>query len=653
MVAASRIAMQAGHIIRHRRTRKIALWAGGVAAAIALLGFVVAPPIVKHQLERILAEKLHRPVAIERVRINPFAPSATVAGFAVMERTGDATAVSFDELHVNLAYSSLWRRAPIVQALRLTRPHVRIVRNEDKTYNFQDLIDELAAAPPAPAPAGPPPRFAVFNIEVSEGRIDFDDRLEKETHAVTELRLGVPFISSSPSQVDITVQPALSTKINGAPFSLAGETKPFKDTRETTLHLRLADLQIAKYLEYVPVPLRFRLAHGRLDTQLVIKLSTLNEKLHTFTLAGTAAVRQLAMQTNDGAPLLALDALQVDLESLDLVGGAAKLKRVAVEAPDVHVVRGKDGRINLLGLVDDPPAAPRAQTGNATGAPPKETGNATGAPPQAGNAGHGDAAPFTVSVADVSINGGTVHIVDAVPQRPFEATLNNVALALSNLVLPPAKESAATVELAVGIEPKGRLTYKGALQLAPLHSEGRLTLEGLRLAAFVPYYEGLVNVIVTGGQLTTQGDLAVDIPDGKPLQVAYRGDATVSGFASLDKPTSQELLRWKQLAVSGIDFKLAPLNVAISRIALADFYSRLIVNNDGTLNLQKILVESAAEQKTTATAADGARAAAPTSRHTPSSTPATASSAASCRSRPSISSRIASSPPRTTSTSIN
>jgi hypothetical protein len=72
------------------------------------------------------------------------------------------------------------------------------------------------------------------------------------------------------------------------------------------------------------------------------------------------------------------------------------------------------------------------------------------------------------------------------------------------------------------------------------------------------------------------------------VRVAYRADASVAGFASLDKPTSQDLLRWKSLAVRGIDFELSPLKVSIEQIALSDFFSRLIVNPDGTLNMQTL-----------------------------------------------------------------
>ena len=40
----------------------------------------------------------------------------------------------------------------------------------------------------------------------------------------------------------------------------------------------------------------------------------------------------------------------------------------------------------------------------------------------------------------------------------------------------------------------------------------------------------------------------------RPLEGRYDGDVNVTDFASVDKPTSQDLLKWKSLFVGGIDF---------------------------------------------------------------------------------------------------
>jgi hypothetical protein len=99
--------------------------------------------------------------------------------------------------------------------VKVTKPHVRVVRNADRTYNFQDLVDEALAQPKS---EGPPQKFAVFNIQLFDGRIDFDDRAQKEKHEIADLRIGIPFISSLPAHVEVKVAPELAAKVNGAPL---------------------------------------------------------------------------------------------------------------------------------------------------------------------------------------------------------------------------------------------------------------------------------------------------------------------------------------------------------------------------------------------------------------------------------------------------
>lgn len=579
----------ARRLVSNRRVRWGVLTLGGLVAFIAVLGFLIAPPIVRNQLEKRLAETLHRPVSIERVRINPFKLSASIEQLRVGEREGDATALSFEALYVDVAYQSLVRLAPVVQALRITRPYLRVVRNDDQRYNFQDLLDEFSAPPPQPPPADkPPPQFALFNIELIDGKVDFDDRPEKTVHAVTEIGIGVPFVSSIPSQVDIRVQPRLSAKVNGAPFALSGETKPFKDTHETTLRLDLDGLSIAKYLEYSPVPLRLRMPSGVLDAKLVVSLSTLNDKLNTLAISGSAALRNLAVQSADGAPLLAFEALRVELDSLDLVGRKATVKSVALQAPDINVVRTKDGSLNWLRLV--PPSAP------ATTKPAPATPS--------------EAAPFAFEVREVSIAGGKLHLLDATTPQPLKLEFNALALAVRDITRSAERDApikAPSVKFGFATDARGTVRFDGAAQLQPLKAGGQLAIEGFRLPVLAAYYDQWLNVVVNGGAVATKGTLAVEQPTGQPLRASYRGDASVTGLASLDKLTQQELLRWKSLAVTGIDFQLQPLTVRVAQVTLADFYSRLIVNKDGTLNLQHLLKDGPAAGDTK-TAAKGTAA---------------------------------------------
>jgi hypothetical protein len=539
---------------RSPRARKLALWAAGAVALYALIGFLVAPQIARGQLERALGERLGRQVAIERMRINPFALSASIHGLRIKEASGGADAAGFEELYANLALASIVRRGIVVEAARLAKPYLRIVRREDGSYSFQDIVERFAGAPPGPP--GPSPRFAVYNITVSDGRIELDDRPQKARHALTDLQIGLPFVSSLPAQIDIEVQPRLSLKVNGTPFEITGETKPFKDTHETLVRLDIDDLQLAKYLEYSPIPLRVRVPSGLLDTRLGLTFSlSADNQLRTLALSGSASLQDLEVRQADGAPLAAIGRLAIHLGSLDFLKRHAIVNSVRIDKPEVDLVRLKDGRLNVLAAL--PAASPRA---------PQEPGGP----------------PYTFSIAEIALAEGKLRFADQTPDPAVRLALDKVSLRVAGLG--DAPEAKAAVTFGAQVAGGGKLGYDGALRLAPPSTEGKLEVTDLRLRPFAPYVEELLSVAVTGGALSTRGQLFAEAP----ARVAYRGEASVAGFASLDKPTSQDLLRWKSLAVSGIDFELEPLKVAVGQVALSDFYSRLIVNADGTLNLQTL-----------------------------------------------------------------
>ena len=155
------------------KTKKYALRTVFTIALIGVLGFFVLPPLVKSVLLDQLSQALHRPVAVDRVRINPYALSATLEGVLIGEREGSGTFASFDSLYMNLESSSLFRMGPVIGEVRLVNPKLKVVRLEQTRYNFSDLLDEFMAKPSTNDPV---PAFSVNNIQLSGGAIEFDDR---------------------------------------------------------------------------------------------------------------------------------------------------------------------------------------------------------------------------------------------------------------------------------------------------------------------------------------------------------------------------------------------------------------------------------------------------------------------------------------------
>ena len=324
---------RATEIAHHPRTRKVAIWLVAIVVAFGILAGLVAPPLLRGKLASELSTKLHRQVSIEQIRINPFAMSVTVRGFL------DEGTPGIRDCGSPLTNSTqTWNFNPyfaghlFLKKSAWSNPTSTVVRNEDHTYNFTDLIDEFTKGPPEPkGPPAPTPRFALNNIQLLDGKIDFDDRPEQTKHAITSIKIGVPFISSIPSQVEIKVQPAFYALVNGAPFQIDGEAKPFKDSRESTIHLDIDKLQIPKYVEYSPVELNFKVPSGQLNTKLTVAFRTIKDKPSVLSISGDVGIKELLLQEKTDAPLLNLPAFDVVIDDVEVFAKQATLKSVKLQ----------------------------------------------------------------------------------------------------------------------------------------------------------------------------------------------------------------------------------------------------------------------------------------------------------------------------------
>ena len=89
-----------------------------------------AVPVALTEKGREEARLLGRQVAIQEIKINPFALSAAVRGVSVKEPASPEVFVSFQELFVDLQAESLIRRGPILREIRLDRPYALLDRFE-------------------------------------------------------------------------------------------------------------------------------------------------------------------------------------------------------------------------------------------------------------------------------------------------------------------------------------------------------------------------------------------------------------------------------------------------------------------------------------------------------------------------------------------
>ena len=110
-----------------RRWRRVAIAVVVLVALFGIVGAWVLPPYVRHVAVDTLSAKLGRTVAIDAVTINPYTLKATVSGMRIFERDGKTVFAEFENLLVDASASTLFRLAPVLDAISLTRLRVNAV----------------------------------------------------------------------------------------------------------------------------------------------------------------------------------------------------------------------------------------------------------------------------------------------------------------------------------------------------------------------------------------------------------------------------------------------------------------------------------------------------------------------------------------------
>ncbi|MPZ76473.1 MAG: DUF748 domain-containing protein [Deltaproteobacteria bacterium] len=552
-------------LARHPRTHKIAIWLVSVIVAFGVLIGLVAPPLLRGWIAGDLSERLHREVTIEQIRLNPYAMTATIRGFLMKERNSQATALSFDELHVNLELQSVLRLGPVIKEARLVKPYVNVVRNEDSKYNFQDLIDEFTSGPSG----GPTPRFSLNNIQIIDGKIDFDDRPEQTQHSISSIHVGVPFVSSLPSYTDIFVKPSFSANINGAPLHIGGESKPFHRSHESIVDLDIDKLHINKYLEYSPLALNFKVPSGELNGKLNASFKTAKNSPSVFTITGNLALTELAVEKSGGSPVGKIANLEVVIDAIDVFNNKTGLKSIKAQGLELHLARNRDGSLSTADLVTTSPKTTQNE--------PKT-----------------DSKPFGYEISEILIESGTLHFTDETLQRPYKTRLDNVRIAVKGLTNEPAKQ--ADIEVSFESDAKERVGHSGKIQLSPFLAEGKLDVERFKLGNLSPYYQDV---------------LATDIKEGSlDLSTQYRFEAKGAGLTFTDLNAN---LRTVRLELPGQPEPLWRIPSLAIKDATVDVTGRTVVigalegkggigyvqrAKDGTLNYARIVKAQSATPAT-------------------------------------------------------
>ena len=470
--------LQVLETIKNNRWARRAVWLLLGLLGVWLLAWLAVPPIARAQIEKHASEALGRKVTVAKVEFAPWSLEATVRGVSIASQDGQSPQVQIARIYMDAELQSLWRLAPVLDAVQVDDPVIHVTHVAPGEFDFDDMLEHIAQQRKPDEESSQPLRFALYNIALRGGRIEFNDRTVDKIHQLRQLTLDVPFLSSFAAAREIKVIPRLAFELNGSAFDFAAQSTPFAQSRQTDLTLRIDGFDLAPVAGYLPASVPVRLKAGKLSADLTLDFQQTNT-VAQIKIGGSAQLQGVRTLDAAGQTLLGFESLQVTLNEV------LPLRRVvdiaAIDWTGVHAHMGRDATGALTPRVAGQSADP---------------GRAKAAPGEGSNE-----SPWQIRLGRLGLHGATVDWVDAsLPGGEAAWKVENLQLEASAIEMPFKQplQFRASAQLSGG-GARGvpaRLALHG--QATDMRAHAAVSIAGLPLAMAAPYLAGVLKPGLSG-----------------------------------------------------------------------------------------------------------------------------------------------------------
>jgi len=289
-------------------------------ATYSAIGYLLVPYLLKTVLPNSLKEKGELLLTSEQVRFNPFNFQLDVHNLSLNtleDEQSPERLLSVEQLKIDLDFLSILRGDLVCSSMEIIGFDLRIIRNEDKTYNVSYLLggNSLQDHSDIIDFAELPFLFSLNNINVSDSRIIIYDRKTQKDHLIEQIELALPVVSNFDFQNKSYIHPRFSAVVNGSPVSLTGEAvfgMAGQGSKQTQLSCDLNDIDIPLYFDYLPVMLPVDITEGKANGKLQLTFSPEQDQGGKIKIQFSLSTSSLVVESRDSKLKLSIPEASFD-----------------------------------------------------------------------------------------------------------------------------------------------------------------------------------------------------------------------------------------------------------------------------------------------------------------------------------------------------
>lgn len=326
-------------------------------------------------------------------------------------------------------------------------------------------------------------------------------------------------------------------------------------------HVELDNIQPGRHAAYLKTYFAGDITGGQLASALDFRFKA--DPLTLEIAQGRFGIRDLAIQQRgEKRPTFKLAALDASGIGLDLGKKQLVLASLQAKSADILAVHYQDDSFNLQKLLPvTPPAAP-AKPAASTPA-------------------------WQVKVGELAFENNSLRLEDRRQGNNPPLQLNGLDIRARNI--DTARGATSELALSTRAGKRGQIKLSGPFVAQPFSAKWQVDIRDFDAAFAQPYLSQHLNVQLASLLLNARGE--TQLKTEPKLAVRYRGNLAMNNFLAIDRVNGANFLRWRTLALNGIQAQSEPARLDLNEVVLSDFYSRLILSKNGHLNLQDILIK--------------------------------------------------------------
>lgn len=490
----------------------------------------------------------------------------------VIDDAGKNPLLKLPMFEISIAESELFSQTIHLSKASIQSPELEIRREKNGDLNLQSLfpVEEKTESAPEKKGDSEPLSINVDEIEIAGGKISFSDFSRSKTFKTVL------------NPIDLKVDHLSNGKDKKATFSLFMKTEAKEDIKldgEFSMEpiwtegaLELISVPLKKYAPYYQDNILFSIEDGRLNFSTRYKYAK-GEKEPEINFSGMSLILSALRlkQSGENNDFLKIHDLSIKETDLDLMKREINIGGFSTQKGDLSIRHSKNGDVNLLGLVAPPPVSVETIPGEQPGEDKSKSAEK----------------PWIVSLKKISLDNYTIRVDDQMPSEPVTLVAQNLKIRGEDIST--VKNRKGKLDLSFLLNQKGTISAAGTIGIDPVAADLKTQLKGIEIAPLQSYFTDKVKITVTGGAISTAGNLSFSSNEKKEIKASYKGKASISSFSSIDKLNAEDFLKWESLSFNDLSAGYNPLLIDIKGISMTNFYSRVILNANGTLNLQEIM----------------------------------------------------------------